>query len=54
MTETIAEPAVRNEKLVNRLFPQPIDNRYSGSKIALCERPTMEGAGQHRLENQVP
>ena len=35
MTETIAEPAVRNEKLVNRLFPQPIDNRYSGSKIAL-------------------
>lgn len=35
MTATIVEPAVRNETIVNRLFPQPIDNRYSGSKIAL-------------------
>jgi hypothetical protein len=35
MTETIAESAVRNETIVNRFFPQPIDNRYSGSKIAL-------------------
>ena len=33
MTETIAEPAVRNA--VNRFFPRPIDNTYSGSKIAL-------------------
>src|SRR5947209_7128868 len=35
MTETIAEAPVRNEKIVGRLFPQPIDNTYSGSKIAL-------------------
>ena len=35
MTATIVEPAVRNETIVNRFFPQPIDNRYSGSKIAL-------------------
>ena len=35
MTETTVEPAVRNETIVNRFFPQPIDNRYSGSKIAL-------------------
>jgi hypothetical protein len=35
MTDTNTEPAVRNETIVNRFFPQPIDNRYSGSKIAL-------------------
>jgi len=35
MTETIAEAPVRNENIVCRFFPQPIDNRYSGSKIAL-------------------
>ena len=35
MTETIAGPAVRNETIVNRFFPRAIDNRYSGSKIAL-------------------
>ena len=35
MTATTAEPAVRSETIVNRFFPQPIDNRYSGSKIAL-------------------
>ena len=35
MRETIAEAPVRNETIVNRFFPQPIDNRYSGSKIAL-------------------
>ena len=33
MTETIAEPSGRNA--VNRFFPRPIDNTYSGSKIAL-------------------
>jgi len=35
MTETIPGPASRNETIVNRFFPQSIDNRYSGSKIAL-------------------
>src|SRR5438094_5064599 len=35
ITKTIAEAPVRNEKIVGRFFPQPIDNRYSGSKIAL-------------------
>jgi hypothetical protein len=35
MAETIVESAVRNETIVNRFFPRPIDNRYSGSKIAL-------------------
>ncbi len=35
MTATTVEPAVRSETIVNRFFPQPIDNRYSGSKVAL-------------------
>lgn len=35
MTETIAEAPVRNETIVDRFFPRPIDIRYSGSKIAL-------------------
>jgi hypothetical protein len=35
MTDTNTEPALRKEKMVNRFFPQPIDNTYSGSKIAL-------------------
>ncbi len=35
MTERIAEAAVRNETIVSRFFPRPIDNRYPGSKIAL-------------------
>lgn len=35
MKEAIAEPAVRNETIVNRFFPRAIDNTYSGSKIAL-------------------
>jgi hypothetical protein len=33
MTETLAAPAVENS--VSRFFPRAIDNRYSGSKIAL-------------------
>jgi hypothetical protein len=35
MTATTVEPAVRSETIVNRFFPQPIDNGYSGSRIAL-------------------
>jgi hypothetical protein len=35
MTDTNTEPALRKEKMVKRFFPQPIDNKYSGSKFAL-------------------